>query len=463
MQKIKRLLLFGALLSLSLTGCGDSSSLELPTSEPQGTESEVVSEDNSEESSEVLSAESESVSEDSSEELPSSSVEELTFPRLTFRATSPIDIPENAVIKVAGNFNSWSPLNSTVVLSQETGNIYSATVDFTEADVGTTIQYKYVLLYDDQTETNMWANVEGNATGGEIGNRNYKLLAGAQTKEDTIRSFKNNMDGNTVTRGTLQKVTLIMTQFEDCRERTIRIWLPDGYDPNNKTKKYPVLYMHDGQNLFDAYTSFSGEWEVDEAIGAMMDEGYGGTIVVGIDNGGAERLNEYSPAAFALKDENKDFIPNPSGEKYAAFVVETVKPYIEATYNVLTDRKNTGLGGSSMGGIISFYMALTYPEVFGYVLPFSSSHWLYVDGHIDNFINEKVPSGASNFPRLYFWVGGAETTITKYPGMIKNALLNKGYNYADIYTTSTPGAGHNEPAWADAFPAAYRWLVKFNQ
>ncbi len=155
MQKIKRLLLFGALLSLSLTGCGDSSSLELPTSEPQGTESEVVSEDNSEESSEVLSAESESVSEDSSEELPSSSVEELTFPRLTFRATSPIDIPENAVIKVAGNFNSWSPLNSTVVLSQETGNIYSATVDFTEADVGTTIQYKYVLLYDDQTETNM--------------------------------------------------------------------------------------------------------------------------------------------------------------------------------------------------------------------------------------------------------------------------------------------------------------------
>lgn len=431
MQKIKRLLLFTTLFSLALVGCGESSSVEPSSS---NIETSVRS-----------------------------SEERIRHPRITFKATSPLEIPANAVIKIAGNFNDWNPYNSTFILEHETGDIYTYTHDFTEDDIGMTIQYKYILLYDDQTEANMWANVEGNETGGEVGNRSLLLRVGRYTQEDTIRSFKNNMSGSTVTRGTLEKVTLIMTQFADNRERTVRIWLPDGYDPNSKTKKYPVLYMHDGQNLFDAYTSFSGEWEIDEAIGAMMDEGYGGTIVVGIDNGGGERLNEYSPASFPLKDDNKALIPNPSGEKYAAFVVETVKPYIDEHYNVLTDRQNTGLGGSSMGGIISFYMALAYPEVFGYVLPFSSSHWLYVDGHIGNFINEKVPAGASNFPRLYFWVGGAETSITQYPGMIKNALLNKGYNSADIYTTSTPGAGHNEPAWAAAFPAAYRWLIKFNQ
>ncbi len=434
MLKIKRLLLFTTLLSLGLVGCSDSSSVE-----PQSDDLSVTT----------------------SGETSRSSEERIHHPRITFRATSPIDVPSNAVIKIAGNFNGWSPRNSSVILEHETGNIYSYTYDFTEADVGVTIQYKYVLFFDDQTEANMWANVEGNETGGEIGNRSLLLKVGRHTQEDTIRSFKNNMSGSTVTRGTLQKVTLTMTQFADNRERTIRIWLPDGYDAGNTSKKYPVLYMHDGQNLFDAYTSFSGEWEIDEAIGAMMDEGYSGTIVVGIDNGGGERLNEYSPQAFPLKDENKRTIPNPDGEKYAAFVVETVKPYIDANYNTLSDKANTGLGGSSMGGIISFYMALTYPEIFGYVLPFSSSHWLYTEGHIQNFIDAKVTGDISRFPRLYFWVGGDETKITQYPSMIKTALLVKGYNESDIYTTSTAGAGHNEPAWARAFPAAYRWLVKF--
>lgn len=436
MNKIKRFVLFSALLGLSLTGCGKtpategSDSNELPQSE-----SEVISEEPSE--------------------------EKLSFPRVIFKATSPIDVPNNAVIKVAGNFNDWNPYHSEVSLEQEEGRVYTATLDFTEDDIGEVLEYKYILLFDDQSEDNMWSNVEGSETGGEVGNRTVTLQAGIQTANDTIRSFKNTMDENSVTRGTLEKVTLKMTQYEDNRKRTIRIWLPDGYDKNDTTKKYPVFYMHDGQNLFDKYTAFVGvEWQVDEAIGAMMDEGYEGTIVVGIDNG-PDRLNEYSPEAFPVKERNKGTVDNPSGEKYAAFIVETVKPYIDANYNVLTDREHTGVGGSSMGGIINFYMALTYPEIFGYAMPFSSSHWLYEEDHIQNFINEVVPSGAPKFPRLYFWVGGEETSITGYPAIIKNALMSRGYNYSNIKTTSTPGGIHSEQSWADAFPAAYRWLVKF--
>jgi pullulanase len=125
-----------------------------------------------------------------------------------------------------------------------------------------------------------------------------------------------------------------MTQYSDNRSRLIRIWTPDGYDSTD-LQRYPVIYMHDGLNLFDTYTAFAGEWRIDETIGAMMDKGYEGAIVVGIDNG-PERLNELTvdwPA------NSYDIVPD--GEKYAQFIVDTVKPYIDSNYkNLSISRKH---------------------------------------------------------------------------------------------------------------------------
>lgn len=396
------------------------------------------------------------------------SIVESTYPVVTFRVTSPIEVPANAKIKIAGGqvssgdhpLNGWNPLAEGYALSHVSGNVYSLELTFTAEDIGKRVNYKYVLVYDDQTE-GPWNNVEGDASGGEIGNRTITLKAEIYTVNDTIRSFKNNMSSTSLTRGTLEKVVLEMPQFSDGRKRTIRIWLPEGYDPSDTAKKYPVMYMHDGQNLFDSFTAFSGEWQIDEAIGKMMDEGYSGTIVVGIDNGGSERLNEYSPN-WPLDPESEASatnagLNNAAGEKYAAFVVETLKPYIDTKFNTLSDKANTGIGGSSMGGIISFYTALKYQDIFGYALIFSSSFWLYQSNVITNFINEQV-TDASKVSKMYLYHGTAEGSYV-YLDTIISALLEKGMDSALLRKHVGEGRAHNEPSWALEFPAGYRYLV----
>src|SRR5690554_456652 len=127
------------------------------------------------------------------------------------------------------------------------------------------------------------------------------------------------------------------------RSRTIRIWTPSNY---NKAIKYPVIYMHDGQNLFDDYTSFAGEWGVDETIEDLIHNNItNGFIVVGIDNS-KHRMNEHAP--------NWGDVKGAEGELYAKFIVETLKPYIDNNYNTLKNLNNTIIIGSSMGGLISF-------------------------------------------------------------------------------------------------------------
>jgi len=377
-------------------------------------------------------------------------------PLVTFKVAIPIDVAATSQIKIAGSFNSWSPLDPDYVLTELDQYDYEIEIAFDIADIGTQVEYKYVLLLEGQTD-NGWTNVEGSSSGGEIANRSYTLIAGRQTVNDTVQTFKNNASQNSVTRGTLEKVTLAMPQYSDGRTRMIRIWLPDGYDQNATEKRYPVMYMHDGQNLFDSFTSFAGEWRIDETIGAMMDDGYPGAIVVGIDNS-ADRLNELSPD-WTRSGGGSGYITNPSGEKYASFIVDTVKPYVDGHFNTETDRAHTGVGGSSMGGVISFYMALTYPDIFGYGLLFSTAMWIYASNVTSTFIQSKNVSSFVETPRFYIYAGGLETSVTPYVAIISDALIAEGYPSANINTHVDPNKNHNEYAWATYFPIAYPWLV----
>ncbi len=381
-------------------------------------------------------------------------------PTVRFEANVPIELAEGERVQIAGNFNGWNPLAEGYALSEINEFGFAIDVAFELADVGTILEYKYVLILADQVD-NPWANVEGSATGGEIGNRTHTLQEGYNTVMDTIANFKNNIDQNSVTRGTLQKVVLTMTQYEDERQRTIRIWLPDGYDQEDTTKRYPVLYMHDGQNLFDAFTSFAGEWRIDEAIGAMMDDDYEGAIVVGIDNS-SDRLNELSPS-WPRTTSGSTYINNPSGEKYAAFIVETVKNYVDSNFNTNPAPATTGIGGSSMGGVMSFFMAIEHADVFGFGVIFSSAMWLYQASTITDFVASRDFATATNLPRLYIYAGGLESSITPYVASMRDALLAEGYPSANIETHVDPNKNHNEAAWAQYFPIAYRWLVGFGQ
>lgn len=265
---------------------------------------------------------------------------------------------------------------------------------------------------------------------------------------------------STVTSGTLIKVTLLMDEYVPFRERTIRIWLPENYDQNNSAKKYPVLYMHDGQNLFDKYTSFAGEWEIDETISKLIDEGHEGAIVVGIDNS-SDRLGELSPTW--LRSEYGEILPRQSGEKYARFIVKTVIPYINKNFQTDTRRIKTGIGGSSMGGVMSLFMSLSYPDVFGYSLLFSTALSLYEVSAIEHFIKSKIEIMKIH-PKLYLYSGaaGGDKTIAKYVKIMHEIFLKYGYPEKLIATKVDENSDHNEPAWAKHFPAAFLWLTSQN-
>ncbi len=385
---------------------------------------------------------------------PSSGPEPTT---IDFSVSIPRKIGISDRLQIAGSFNGWDPEADGYALARQSDYQYATRLTFDEAMVGTTIEYKYVLLLDGQTE-DPWTYVEGTSVGGETSNRRYQIKQGAQTVNDDIQTFKNHTGLTSLTRGTLQFITLDMVPYTDGRTRRLRIWLPDGYDPEDTEKKYPVLYMHDGQNLFDRYTSFAGEWKIDETIGAMMDEGYGGTIVVGIDNS-ADRLNELSPSWPIGTSAYETMFNDTSGEKYAEFIVATVKPYVDAHFNTDPGKDQTGIGGSSMGGIISFYMAMTYPEVFGYALIFSPAMYVYQTETLNEFLEGMDFSKSSDWPRLYVYAGGLETTITPYVDIIKNGLIDHGYDGDKIATLVDPNKNHNESAWSQYFPVAYRWLV----
>ena len=238
---------------------------------------------------------------------------------------------------------------------------------------------------------------------------------------------------------------------EGKEERTIRIWLPEGYDANNKEKRYPVLYMHDAQNLFDDATSFCGEWGIDETITDMMNnESYAGSIVVGIDN------SDYrEPEMKPTWDDNYCL-----ADRYSEFIVNKVKSYVDANYNTLTDRANTGIGGSSMGGLISFYMGLKHPEIFGYEVCFSPAFCFVTEEQVKDYMEKNDIRNKVN-PKIYMYCGGADLDNELYGLMepIKNVMINNGYDSKLIEPYIDMTQPHNESAWRKYFPQAYKWLI----
>lgn len=231
------------------------------------------------------------------------------------------------------------------------------------------------------------------------------------------------------------------------RERTLRLYLPPSYE-HSPTRRYPVIYMHDAQNLFDeATSSFGQEWGVDETLDAFARTRGFEAIVVGIDHGGDERIHELSPW------------PNPKygpaqGDQYMAFVVDVVKPTIDARYRTLPDRAHTAIAGSSMGGLESHYALLRYPQVFGKAAIFSPSYW---------FSNEVyVQTRAHPWPadtRVYFYIGGREgdESLPDVERMLP-LLAGPGRDAGATTLHVEPEHEHNERAWHAEFPRAVAWL-----
>lgn len=240
--------------------------------------------------------------------------------------------------------------------------------------------------------------------------------------------------------------------------RFLRIWLPPGYDdPQNAVRRYPVLYLNDGQNLFESATSFTGvEWQVDETADRLMQEGtVPPMIMVGIDNASKDRIREYMPHRSL-----HPVIVRTQGNRFPDFLIKEVIPFVARNYRVATGPENTGLGGSSLGALISLYTAAVRPNVFGRLLLESPSLWA------SNRQMIRQSRQIRNWPeRIFLGTGTAEAgRPDRDQSMVDDvrelaAIFRRaGVDDRRLTLFIDEGASHHESAWARRFPEALAFL-----
>lgn len=226
-------------------------------------------------------------------------------------------------------------------------------------------------------------------------------------------------------------------------KKKIWVYLPLNYEKSNQ--KYPVIYMHDAQNLFDAAASFGGEWNIDETLDSLKAK----VIVIGIEHGNEKRFEELTPYKNEIRGGG-------NADAYLEFIVKTLKPQIDSTYRTKTNAKNTAIWGSSLGGLVSFYAALQYPDVFGKVGCFSPAFWINKEE-----IFQKMENTPNFNTKIYLLCGDSENKENMVSNMEEmETLINskrcecKKLNKSII----VKGGEHNEKLWRNAFAKAYLWL-----
>lgn len=240
--------------------------------------------------------------------------------------------------------------------------------------------------------------------------------------------------------------------------RFLRVWLPPAYDdPANAGRSYPVLYLNDGQNLFEAATSFTGvEWQVDESADRLIHEGVvSPMLIVGIDNTGKDRAREYMP--------HRSLHPmmlRAHGTRYPAFLFKEVMPFMARNYRVANGPDNTGLGGSSLGALIALYTAAVRPGVIGRLLLESPSLWA------SNRQIIRQSRGVKRWPERVFLATGTsevgrkdrDQSVVDDVRELAGILHRAGLDDRRLRLVFDEGATHHEAAWVQRFPEALSFL-----
>lgn len=234
--------------------------------------------------------------------------------------------------------------------------------------------------------------------------------------------------------------------------RDVLVYLPPGYHQETR-RRYPVLYLHDGQNVFDGATSFipNQEWRADEAAESLIRAGLvEPLIIVAVPNAGAARIDEYTPT--------RDTVRNAGGRgsDYARMLIEELKPRIDREYRTKIDARNTGLAGSSLGGLITLWLGLDHPNIFGKLGVFSPSLWWDQQASL-----KKVEALKSKLP-LTVWMDMGTLESPQAAGQaqaVAKVLREKGWRDGRDFVYVEEGyAGHNEAAWARRFPSMLMFL-----
>ena len=365
---------------------------------------------------------------------------------VTFLVTPPAGTDPGATLYLAGNFQGWQPGDPAWRLQLTVDGRHTLTADFDEHQG---LQFKFT--------QGSWLSVEKGSGDAEISNRLH-VVSGATTLELKIAAWADGEPVNRPSTKTGAVQTLAVPGFLDGRR--VWVYLPPGY-AKNPERHYPVLYMFDGQNVFDDATSFVGEWQVDETLERLIAAGrVAPLIVVAVDNGGGTRVHEYTPWPASIQARSG------GGQDHLQQWIEVLLPHINDKFRTLTGPEHTGLAGSSLGGLMSLYGGFAHPEVFGKIGAFSSS--LEIAGQVlfDFCADQPGQPGT-----LYTDMGTREAgnltdnnrngTDDAIEDLRRLQLILQGRVFVggwDLMVVEAEGAKHNEQAWARRFPAAVEFL-----
>lgn len=343
-------------------------------------------------------------------------------------------MPATESIFVAGSFNGWNPIDTAFRIAVSDTITY---IDFPRPLQGS-ISFKFT--------RGSWGNVECNADGSDISDRSLNLVSDTVIRCQ-IAAWKDRFDAVPKRHTASAQVTVLPNLFADPWNRTLRIYLPTGYA--HTKKKYPVLYMLDGQNLFDEYLAFKNEWGVDECLDSLASKMNQPCIVVGVD-AGTDRIHEYNPFDHPEYGIGK-------GDAFFQFLLQQVKPYIDRHYRTWKEPEHTIIAGSSLGGLMAYYGILKHPDVFGGAGVFSPAFWIAPEPlkQLTDSLGRQVKG------KIFFYIGEREGNdgmkYVKDLQRISDQLAT--VSPAVIYSIIDPAGQHTESVWRNWFPEFYRWIM----
>jgi predicted alpha/beta superfamily hydrolase len=351
--------------------------------------------------------------------------------RLTFHLSTPDQVGEP--ICVAGNFNDWNE-NGYQLQKTESG-AYEGAFDL-EYDLSKPIEYKFL--------RSRWANVELDEYGGGVPNR--IVVDPQETIRAWVPRWRHEGRSHLADLLPLIRYHYDLTLPRSRKKRRISVLLP--YDYDQQQKSYPVLYMMDGQNLFEDGAPF-GSWEIHKRLAVLAEKKMHEVIIVCIDHAGTKRVEEYNYIRHYLGEKGR-------GHEFVDWIVDKLIPFINSHYRTKAEQFYTGIGGSSMGGLISLMAGTTHPNVFGKLMIFSPSLWKIVDIMYDRFMYLPLVSFNQD---IYLYAGGREASNMKgfvqdfYDRLTQADPANDRVHYA----YNEPGR-HSENYWGSEFPFALKYL-----
>lgn len=355
----------------------------------------------------------------------------------------PATTPDNAQICITGNHDllgNWDGKGATL---KEIGpNLFLFSADL---PIGSELEYKF-------TRGN-FDSVEKTVQGREIPNRKIRISAGAPLNQRlNVEAWSDQITSpatKPIITGNYQIIKAVKSQFLK-PERDVIVWLPASYAKSSR-QRYPVIYMHDGRNLFDATTAFGGsEWGVDEVMTEGVTSGQlHEAIIIGIDNT-ADRMSEYTPFV-DTKHSGGD------GENYVRFIIEELKPLIDKKFRTLPDTNNTFIGGSSLGGLISLYAGISHPRVFGGIIAMSPSIW-WADGKIIDWLISNNIAGYNG--RIWVDMGTREgEEAIAFSRKLASEIASQTPTFKGLHYREFSGGTHSEQSWRQRLHLPLRFIL----